>query len=135
MLPRLPFGFIIPSHCTPAKLALAKFFRSYPTPEEARCWHWLRRRGVGGWHFRRQQVIEGYIVDFFCAKLRLVIELDGSVHDRLDSIEYDRYRDEVLIARGLKVARIRNGELCLGRMGQVIDRRQRELGVEPPPPR
>jgi very-short-patch-repair endonuclease len=135
MPPRIPFGFIIPSHCSPEKLALAKLFRSNPTPEEARCWLWLRRRGIGGWHFRRQQVVEGFIVDFFCAKLRLVIELDGAFHDDPDAVEYDRYRDEVLVARRLKVERIRNAELTPDRLRQVIDERQHELSVEPPPPR
>ena len=135
MLPRIPFGFVIPSHCRPEKLALAKAFRANPTPEEARAWEWLRRRSADGWHFRRQQVIEGFIVDFFCAKLRLVLEVDGEVHDRPEVIEYDRFRDEVLVARGLKVVRVLNRELTEQAIADVVRARQAELGVSPPPPR
>ena len=135
MLERLPFGFIIPSHCTPEKLALAKAFRGNPTPQEAMAWEHLRRRGIGGWHFRRQQVIEGFIVDFFCAKLRLVIEVDGEVHDRPDVVEYDRWRDEVLEARGLRVERVQNADLSRERLAAVVEARAKGLDQAPPPAR
>jgi very-short-patch-repair endonuclease len=51
-----------------------------------------------GVQFRRQQVIDGFIVDFYCHAARLVVELDGTVHER--RIEYDVERDQTLAARG-----------------------------------
>jgi very-short-patch-repair endonuclease len=51
----------------------------------------LTRSGLG-LKFRRQQVIRGYIVDFYCAELRLAIEIDGSVQDDPDQIFYDNLR-------------------------------------------
>lgn len=74
-------------------------------------------------------------MDFFCAKLRLALEIDGEVHDRPDVAEYDKWRDELLVARGLKVVRIRNADLTDQRLVEVVSRRQIELGVAPPPPR
>jgi very-short-patch-repair endonuclease len=95
----------------------------------------LRRRKAAGWHFRRQQVIEGFIVDFFCAKLRLVVEIDGEVHGRPDVAEYDRWRDEVLVARGLKVVRVLNHELSEELIAALVRQRQGEIAESPPPPR
>lgn len=54
--------------------------RKNPTLSELRLWEWLRRRQAGGFKFRRQHVIAGYIVDFYCPELRLVIEVDGPIH-------------------------------------------------------
>jgi very-short-patch-repair endonuclease len=71
-------------------------------------WEIVRRGGIDGWHFRRQQVVEGFIVDLFCAKLRLAIELDGAVHNDPELARLDHERDEVLRGRGLKVIRLRN---------------------------
>jgi very-short-patch-repair endonuclease len=116
-------------------LAIAKSFRSNPTPEEAKAWAYLRDRRTAGWHFRRQQVIEGFIVDFFCAKLRLVIELDGAVHDQPEVLEYDKWRDGILTARGLKVIRVPNDQVLPDRLEAILSGRQSELGVTPPPPR
>jgi very-short-patch-repair endonuclease len=50
------------------------------TPTEKRLWYHLRGRRFAGWKFRRQTPIAGYIVDFYCARARLVIELDGESH-------------------------------------------------------
>src|SRR5258707_1243130 len=50
------------------------------TPAERRLWKALRRNALDGLHFRRQQVIEGYIADFYCDAAKLAIELDGAVH-------------------------------------------------------
>ena len=59
------------------KLARARSFRPQPTPEEATAWSLLRGRRLLGLKFRRQQVIAGFIVDFYCASRRLALELDG----------------------------------------------------------
>src|SRR5258708_27853937 len=64
----------------PDKLEFAKQLRRKMTPAERRLWKALRRNALDGLHFRRQQVIEGYIADFYCDAAKLAIELDGAVH-------------------------------------------------------
>ena len=61
----------------PDKLAFAKRLRREMTPPERRLWKALRGNMLDGFHFRRQQVIEGYIADFYCDAAKLAIELDG----------------------------------------------------------
>ena len=90
----------------PEKLALAKHLRREMTPAERSLWSVLRRNAVAGFHFRRQQVIEGFVVDFYCDAAKLAIELDGSVHD--EQWQYDESRDETIASRGVRILRISN---------------------------
>jgi very-short-patch-repair endonuclease len=83
--------------------------RRNQTPEEKILWQRLRRNQLEGRHFRRQQVIDGFIVDFYCHSAGLAVELDGGIHDQ--QIGYDRERDEVLARRGIRVFRVRNQEI------------------------
>ena len=69
----------------------------------------LRAGRLEGYHFRRQQVIDRFIVDFYCHRADSVVEVDGGVH--LDQCEYDRERDLYLRKRGLKVLRFTNTEV------------------------
>jgi very-short-patch-repair endonuclease len=59
----------------------------------------------------RQKPIDNYIVDFYCSKLRLVLEIDGSVHDTREAEEYDSQRTGILENYNLKVIRFRNEEI------------------------
>jgi very-short-patch-repair endonuclease len=88
------------------KLSLAKRLRHEMTPAARALWIALRRNGLDGFHFRRQQVIEGYIVDFYCDAAKLAIELDGSVHE--EQWKYDESRDKAISLRGVHVLRISN---------------------------
>jgi very-short-patch-repair endonuclease len=63
------------------KLNHAKQMRHFPTEVEERAWEILRDRRLLELKFRRQQVIRGFIVDFYCAEHHLAIELDGPVHE------------------------------------------------------
>ncbi|HCF30201.1 MAG TPA: restriction endonuclease, partial [Cyanobacteria bacterium UBA11049] len=72
-------------------------------------WHHLRTNKLNGLHFRRQQVIDGFIVDFYCHAAGVVIEVDGAVH--LQQVEYDARRDQILSLRGLRILRITNEEV------------------------
>ncbi|RIJ37446.1 endonuclease domain-containing protein [Pontibacter oryzae] len=85
--------------------------RNSMTPAEEELWYLLRKHKVGGRKFRRQHSIGSYIVDFYCASERLVIELDGAVHDTAEAIANDQVRDETLLFLGYKVIRIRNDEV------------------------
>jgi len=87
----------------------AKALRQEMTPWESKLWAHLRANRLGGFHFRRQQIIDGYIVDFYCHVARLVIEVDGSGH--LDQQAYDQARDAHLTALGLRVLRFLNSNV------------------------
>ena len=64
---------------------------------------------LGGFHFRRQCVIRGFVADFYCHEAHLVIEVDGPVHDTQG--EHDRERDNIMMACGLTVLRFTNAEV------------------------
>ena len=72
---------------------------------ELRIWSRLRRRGLDGWKFRRQQPIGPYYVDFYCPAARLVIEVDGPTHDDAQWA-YDLRREAWLEGEGYKVVRL-----------------------------
>src|SRR5687767_2928980 len=84
----------------------ARELRHEMTPAEKILWRHLRGGQLGELHFRRQQAIDGFIADFYCHKVGLVLELDGSVHDNQQ--EYDAERDRIITARGLTILRIPN---------------------------
>jgi very-short-patch-repair endonuclease len=90
----------------PDKLAFAKQLRREMTPAERRLWKALRRNALDGFHFRRQQVIDGYIADFYCDAAKLAIELDGGVHQ--EQWQYDESRDKAITRLGVRVLRISN---------------------------
>ncbi len=82
-------------------LATAKSLRANTTDAEIRLWYHLRAKRLGGLNFRRQHPVPPYVVDFYCERLRLVIELDGSQHEE----ETDRVRTQALERQGLFVMR------------------------------
>ncbi len=78
------------------------------TPAEAFLWKQLKGKKFNGRKFRRQHGIDYYIVDFYCAEEKLIIELDGDVHMNATSEEKDHKRKERLTAIGFKVIRFEN---------------------------
>ena len=102
------------------KLALAHELRRNPTPIERHVWSLLRNRGILGLKFRRQHVLHGFIVDFYCAELRLVLELDGDHHREPAGSGYDTARSQVLVAAGYHVIRIQNRELTRERIIEAV---------------
>jgi len=90
------------------QLARGRQLRREQTDAERRLWSRLRRKGLCGLKVRRQQPIGPYIVDFYVATAKLVIELDGAQHGEPDAVGYDRARDESLEGLGLRVLRIDN---------------------------
>ena len=91
------------------KVKLARRLRNQMTEEEKQLWQHLRANRLDGFRFRRQQIIDGFIVDFYCHSVGLVIEVDGEVHQ--NQVAYDAKRDGILKARGLRVIRISNVEI------------------------
>jgi len=91
-------------------LEVAREFRRNPTPQEQQVWEWVRDRKLEGLKFRRQQIIRGFVADFYCAEHRLAVELDGTIHDSPEAQEYDSMRDEVFRSVNVRVLRIPNEE-------------------------
>jgi very-short-patch-repair endonuclease len=105
----MPIKNIIPGQrVTKAKLERSRELRRDMTPAEKLLWEELRANKLGI-HFRRQQVIAGFIVDFYCHKAALVIEVDGDIHDLQQ--EEDAKREKVLREMGLRIARFRNDDV------------------------
>jgi len=92
----------------PRQLGFARSMRRNMTEAEFRLWLRLRARGVEGLKFRRQVPIGPFIVDFFCAERRLVVEIDGSQHFADEALVADAGRTAWLEARGLRVLRLTN---------------------------
>jgi very-short-patch-repair endonuclease len=87
----------------------AEELRRNMTEEEKNLWQCLRANRLGGFHFRRQQIIGNYVVDFYCHAAAVVVELDGGIHAR--QIEHDKERDAELASRGLQILRFRNEQV------------------------
>lgn len=87
----------------------AKELRKNMTKQEKHLWYdFLSKYPV---RFQRQKTIDNYIVDFYCASAKLVIELDGSQHYEENHMEYDHERTKKLEEYGLKVVRFTNREI------------------------
>lgn len=89
----------------------ARQLRNEGTDAERRLWRFLCRQQLAGHKFRRQYPLAGYIVDFVCVPVRLVVELDGGQH--LDALAYDQRRTAVLEREGYRVLRFWNDDVLL----------------------
>ena len=90
-------------------LPFARDLRKNMTPWERKLWY-LFLRGYSP-RFQRQKMIGDYIVDFYCAKARIVLELDGGGHYEPEQTEHDKRRTEVLESQKLRVVRICNRDI------------------------
>jgi very-short-patch-repair endonuclease len=94
---------------------LVRQMRHDPTPAEDAVWQRVRNRQIAGAKFRRQYTIERFVVDFVCLERRLIIEVDGEIH------QYQQGEDEIrqafLESQGFRVVRFRNEDV----MGQIED--------------
>jgi very-short-patch-repair endonuclease len=87
----------------------------------------LRQRALSDFKFRRQHAIERFIVDFYCASARLVVEVDGPIHDYTP--EEDALRQEYLEGLGLRVIRFTN-DTVLYQIDVVLQQIEATLHVE-----
>ena len=78
-------------------------------------------KSISSLKWRRQQVIDGFIADFFCAELNAVLEIDGSVHDNEEIKEYDAFRTSVFEERGIKVYRLKNEDCDIQHLTELIE--------------
>ena len=98
---------------------MAKNLRKNMTDVERKLWSVLRANKLDGLHFKRQQPIGNYIVDFVCFSKKLVVELDGGQHNEVNSIIYDEERTKYLENQGFKVIRIWNNDVLSNIEGVV----------------
>ena len=104
----------------PQLLQFAKAMRHVATDAENLLWQRFRAKRFMELKFRRQQVIEPYIVDFYCHEIGLVIELDGGQHNTEDDRAYDVERTQFLETLGLTVVQYWNSDV-LGRVDVVLE--------------
>jgi very-short-patch-repair endonuclease len=122
----------------PRLLMFARELRRNATSAEAFLWELLRNRRLGGFKFRRQVPIGGYVVDFYCHEARLGVELDGTGHDDPNCERYDEARSEALErSDGVTIIRFWN-ETVLNRPEIVLEKILgclSDLTLGPPSPR
>ena len=94
-------------------IEVARNLRKRSTPAEKILWSYLRHRNLANLKFMRQFPIGRYVVDFYCDKLKLIVELEGEVHQLKEQVEYDKIRFEEFGSLGLNVFRFRNDEIFL----------------------
>ena len=85
--------------------------RQSSTKAEKILWEYLKNKNLDGLKFRRQHPVDKFIADFYCHEKKLVVELDGAVHDDKMNAQYDEARTYELKGSGIKVIRFRNTEV------------------------
>ena len=110
--------------------SFARELRRGQTDAEAMLWRHLRNRQLAGYKFRRQLIIEPYIVDFACLEPKLIVELDGGQH--MEQAAYDGQRTDYLKGLGYKVIRFWNHDV-LNETEAVLERIYFELIGAPHP--
>ena len=97
----------------------ARELRKNMTPQEYKLWHiYLKNYPI---KFYRQRIIDSYIVDFYCSRAKLVIEIDGSQHYTKDGMEYDEIRTSVLEKYDLEVLRFSNDDINKNLTGVCLE--------------
>ncbi len=91
--------------------AVASELRRKMTPAETVLWGALRDRRLAGLKFRRQHGVGTRVLDFYCPAARLLVEVDGGVHDADEVAAHDRARDEHFAAAGYTIVRVRNEDV------------------------
>ena len=113
-----------------------KELRNNMPQAEVLLWSCLQRRQLMGYKFRRQHGVGAYVIDFYCPKLKIGIELDGDSHFREGGQQYDANRDKFIASFGIHVVRILNDEVYTNLDGVVeqlikeIVRREEHLEID-----
>jgi very-short-patch-repair endonuclease len=113
---------------------LAKELRKRQTKAETLFWQEVRNHNCLGYKFYRQRIILDYIVDFYCKELKLVIEIDGSIHSREQNQLYDKIRSTDLESIGLTVLRYTNDQILSSLPTVLEDLKQRITSIASSPP-
>jgi ATP-dependent exoDNAse (exonuclease V) beta subunit/very-short-patch-repair endonuclease len=105
----------------------AKEMRKHPTPAEKVLWMELKSKSLQDYKFRQQHLIADFIVDFVCLSKKLIVEVDGKIHDLQK--EYDEERTNILNEKGFKVIRFSNEEV-IGSISVVLEKIKEELTTQ-----
>lgn len=97
----------IPKHL----IQISRTLRKNQTPWEAKLWYYLRANRMQGIQFKRQVRLGSFIVDFYCASKKLVIELDGAQHDEVENRARDQEKEFYLKNQRLQVLRFWNNDI------------------------
>jgi very-short-patch-repair endonuclease len=108
-----------------------RFLRSNMTFSEKLVWMFLRKHQMND-RFLRQYSVDNYVIDFYCPKLKLAIEIDGDVHDLKRQKMHDKTRQEYLEQLGIKFLRIKNEDL-LNNPNKAFERIENKIKEEPLP--
>ena len=113
-----------------------RYLRNNMTKWEIRLWNDLKGRKMFGFKVRRQYGVEDYIVDFYCPKLKLAIEVDGDVHFFKEKLRKDQKKNQRLKEENIKVIRMKtvdfeeDYESMLGHLEDVFRARAQELHID-----
>jgi very-short-patch-repair endonuclease len=99
----------------------AKELRKSMTEAEEMLWKQIRNNKLKGLKFRRQHPLDIFIADFYCHERKLILELDGGIHDTPEQMEYDEGRTAELEEKGFKILRFKNDEV-LNDINQVLEK-------------
>ena len=88
-----------------------KDLRRKSTKAEKILWEYLRNRNLAGFKFKRQYSVDSFIIDFYCPKVKLGIEVDGEVHFTEEAKNYDENRSGFLSDFGIDIIRFRNDDI------------------------
>ena len=108
-----------------------RYLRNNMTCSEKLVWMFLRKQQMNE-RFLRQYSVDNYIIDFYCPKLQLAIEIDGDVHDLKRQKRQDKTRQEYLEKLGIKFVRIKNEDL-LNNPNKAFERIENKIKEEPLP--
>ena len=95
----------------PATKEYRQLLRKTETPMERKLWHYQKEQQLDGYKFRQQHGFGPYVLDFYCPRLRLCIELDGGIHEDPQVKLKDEIRTEFLNENRIKVIRFSNEEV------------------------
>jgi very-short-patch-repair endonuclease len=106
-------------------LPKAKILRQCSTKAEKLLWQKLRNKQIGKLKFRRQMPLAfgsyHFVADFYCAENKIIIEIDGDIHNEKEVKEYDNLREDLLSEAGYKIIRFRNEEIT-NSIGGVLNK-------------
>lgn len=117
-----PTGVTMFEGAPPKLFAFAKANRHRSTPAESKLWEMLKGNQLAGYKFRRQHPVGYYILDFYCHRKKLAIEVDGEYHLTPEQQSYDAQRKDFLQVLGIKEIRFSNYQVMndMNRVGEVI---------------
>ncbi|OGY47292.1 MAG: hypothetical protein A3J65_03100 [Candidatus Buchananbacteria bacterium RIFCSPHIGHO2_02_FULL_45_11b] len=111
-------------------MELRRTLRKDSTEAEKILWKYLRGSNFPGYRFRRQYSVDSFILDFYCPRARLAIEIDGEYHNNDEVKEYDKARQEYIEDLGIRFIRFDNQEI-LNKINDVLSNIKKNLKIVP----